>query len=117
MMRRIDERGELITSGDSLFVYRSEGVALNILTRLRLFLGESFRDTSDGTAWLQDVLIRTDDLTVISQTLQSRITKTPNVSEIISFNAKQDPTSRRLNITCQVLTAFGDVVDIGEINV
>lgn len=116
MIRRIDENGELVTSGD-MFAYNSEEVGINILTRLRMFLGESFRDTSDGTAWFQEILIKNYDISVISQTIQKRISETEGVKEILSLNAIQDPQSRTIDIQGQVLTIYGEVIDLGGVNV
>ena len=116
MIRNMSADGELITSGN-MFAYKSKKVALNIATRLRLFLGENFRDTSDGTAWFQEVLIKNSNLSVISQTIQKRIMETDGVSEILSLEASQDLQTRKLNIEGQVLTIYGEIINLGEINV
>ena len=50
--------GGIITSGEQ-FVFDAEAVAQTIKTRLRLFLGEYFRNIDIGTPWFQVILVKT----------------------------------------------------------
>ena len=115
-MRKIDTNGDLVTSGE-MFAYESEEVALNIQTRLKLFLGENPRNTGDGTPWFQDVLLKNPDIKIISEMLKKRIDETEGVQEILSLNATQDLKTRKLSITGQVLTTFGATVQLGGMDV
>lgn len=45
--RRLDTEGDLVTSGDQ-FVRDTDCVAQCIQTRLKLFMGECFRNIYDG---------------------------------------------------------------------
>lgn len=116
MMRRLDENGDLALTGE-MFVTGTEEVALNIQTRLKLFLGEYFRDTTDGTAWFQTTLLRNPEISVISEMLQRRISQTEGVAEVLSLNATQDLEARKLDIQGQVLTVFNEEIDLRSIDV
>ena len=116
MMRRLDENGDLVTSG-KMFVTGTEEVALNIQTRLKLFLGEYFRDITDGTAWFQTTLLKNPEISVISEMLQRRIGQTEGVAKVLSLSATQDLKTRRLDIQGQVLTVFNEEVNLGDIDV
>lgn len=56
--RKQDEQGDYsFGSGlNDFHIDRSEAVALAIETRLKLWVGEWFADTSDGTGWSQAIL-------------------------------------------------------------
>ena len=51
-VRKLDENGDIVTSGVQFITERDE-IAQTVKTRLRLFLGEYFRDTTDGTPWFE----------------------------------------------------------------
>lgn len=82
-------------------------VAQAVLTRLLLYLGEWFLDTTDGTPWFQNIVGKhpnTDPNTFVKQ----RIIETPNVTSIISFIGSFDGPTRRYTMTATIATAFGN---------
>ena len=54
-VRRLDDNGDIATSGIQ-FIGQAEEIAQTVKTRLKLFLGEYFRDINDGTPWFQQIL-------------------------------------------------------------
>lgn len=77
-----------------------------VLTRLLLYLGEWFLDTTDGTPWFQSIVGRhqnTDPNTFVKQ----RILGTPNVTSIVSFTGTFDGPTRKYTMTAVIATAFG----------
>lgn len=117
MIRRLDDKGDIVTSGRH-FAYDKEEIGINILTRLRLFRGENFRDIEDGTPWFQDVLLKSPEISVVSQVIKSRILETQGVAQIVEFSINQEQT-RTLSIEAQILTDSGELTYIegGDINV
>jgi len=82
-----------------------EAVAQAVQTRLALFLGEWFLDTSDGTPWNTDVLgERTGAL--YDLTLRSRILATPNVTAITAYANQFNSGTRALSVQVSVATTF-----------
>lgn len=115
-VRRIDPvAGDIVTSGVQ-FISEREEIAQTIATRLRLFLGEYFRNTNDGTPWFESILGKSGTLTNRDAALKQRINQTEGVQQIIEFNSDYDPVTRVYSVTGQVLTEFGATeFGIGEV--
>lgn len=106
-VRRLDSAtGDIITSGDQFIDGRDE-IAQTIKTRLRLYLGEYFRDIADGTPWFQYILTKDGTLESKDAIIKRRISQTSGVSQIMSYNADFDIPTRVYTIDCTVLTGFG----------
>lgn len=109
-VRRLDENGDLVTSGQ-MFAYDKECVKQTIETRLKLFLGEYFRDINDGTPWFQSILGKFQNLNAIESILRARIINTEGVLRLLSFDLQYDQESneRKLTVSSTVLTQFGAI--------
>jgi len=106
-VRKLDAiTGEIVTSGVQFINGRDE-VAQNIKTRLRLFLGEYFRNIQDGTPWFQSILGKEGTLSSKDASIKKRIFETPGVVEIISFSSNYDLALRIYDIQSQVITTYG----------
>jgi hypothetical protein len=77
-------------------------VAQQVKTRLLLWLGEFFLDTSDGTPYLQDIIgVNTNyDLQI-----QARILGTEGVLEITNYSSSIE--DRFLSVNCTLSTIYG----------
>lgn len=106
-VRRLDENGDIITRGQ-IFMGGREGVAQTIQTRLRLFLGEYFRDVLDGTPWFQSILGKFENLNAVEAILRARIVQTPGVVRLLSFNLDYNLDLRTITVSSFVLTQFGE---------
>ena len=112
-VRRISATGGIVTSGVQFLTGREE-IAQTIRTRLRLFLGEYFRDITIGTPWFQTILVKATTLSSKDAQLRRVIIQTPGVTQIIDFTTDYDIDTRQYTITGQVLTPFGVVsLDLG----
>lgn len=107
-VRKLDENGDIATSG-TIWLYDREAVAQTIATRLRLFLGEYFRDIQDGTPWFQEILGKPESISRVDSILKSRIAQTEGVNRLTSFETDYDPVSRQYSVKCSVLTQWGAV--------
>lgn len=105
-VRRLDENGDIVTRGQQ-FIGGREEIAQTVLTRLRLFLGEYFRDITDGTPWYEQILGKFTSLSSAEAALRARIANTPGVIRLTSFSADFDITTRRYSVTAGILTEFG----------
>lgn len=105
-VRRLEENGDIVTRGEQFISGQSE-IAQTVLTRLRLFLGEYFRDVTDGTPWYEQILGKFTSLSAAEAALRGRIANTPGVIRLISFSADFDINTRRYSVTTGILTAFG----------
>jgi hypothetical protein len=93
------------TFGRPFLANSPDCVAQAILTRLKLWRGEFFLDTTDGTAYLDGVLGKpySNPDAIIKQ----RILSTPGVRSITSYSSAMDGNTRALTITATVDTIYG----------
>lgn len=106
-VRRLDDDGDM-TLGHGAYDFHentAEGVAQNVKTRLALWRGTWFLDTQEGTPWLQEVLGKR---TAVEAVIRDRILGTPGVQEITSFEAVFDPDARRMTVTAEIATPYGE---------
>lgn len=105
--RRLNDSGDLITRG-KMFLTEREAIAQTIVTRLKLFLGEYFRDVTDGTPWFQQILGKFENLNAVEALLRNRIARTQGVVRLLAFKMEYDLDARTLSVQAQVLTAYGE---------
>ncbi|TXE22166.1 hypothetical protein [Serratia ureilytica] len=108
--RREDNDGDYtFGQGDNTFLADSpETVRQAILTRLELWQGEWFLDTNEGTTYMQSVLGKQQS-NVASLAIRDRISTTPGVRSILSFDSNFDSDRRRMTITATVDTVYGNI--------
>lgn len=102
--RQLDGAGDY-TIG-AFHVDSPAAVAQAIQTRLRLYAGEWFLDSTDGTPWRTDVLGKYTRETY-DTIIQQRILGTPGVSSIDTYASAFDGTRRALTVSATVSTAYG----------
>lgn len=114
--RKLSSDGDYVFgSGKNDFLVNSpEAVAQAILTRLKLWLGEWFADTSDGTGWNQSIVGK-QSKNLYELTLHQRVLETPGVKSIVDFQSTLDPDTRRLTVSMTVNTIFGEVSLNGDL--
>lgn len=105
--RKMDENGDYVFGhGETdFYVNVPDAVRQSIETRLALFLGEWYLNTSSGTPWDQVVgKNKSYDLVI-----QLRILQTPGVDKnigIIEYQSSLDPDTRHLEIAALVQTIY-----------
>lgn len=91
-------------------------VGQSVQTRLLLWRGEWFLDTSEGTPWLQNIL-GTRTKPVYDLAIQERILATPGVKSIVSYTSQLQP-GRKLLVQCTVDTIYSaDAVSTANVQV
>lgn len=107
--RKQDENGDYsFGNGQSNFFKDSpEAVAQAVKTRLLLWRGEWFLNVEEGTAYLQGVIGKHDDITRDS-VLRSRILGTEGVTKIVSYDSTIDRENRKLNLSVTIDTIYGE---------
>lgn len=89
-----------------------EAIAQAIDTRLKLWMGEWFADTSDGTGWSQAILGK-QSKNLYELTLRQRVLETIGVTSIESFQSSLDENIRKLTVSMTVNTIYGQTTVIG----
>lgn len=112
--RKQDEQGDYsFGSGlNNFHIDSAEAVAQAIETRLKLWIGEWFADTSDGTGWSQAILGK-QSKNLYELTLRQRVLETYGVTSIESFQSSLDSDARRLTVSMTVNTIYGQTTVTG----
>lgn len=108
MVRALTPDGDIATSGQQ-FLRDRFAVAQIIATRLRLFLGEYFLDTNEGTDWFAKVLTKQGSIAQTDALAQQRIIRTDKVVSLLSYESDSDISARTYTLTAEVLTDYGVV--------
>lgn len=113
-VRKLTVSGDYrLGNGDKDFLIdNAEGVAQNVMTRLALWQGQWFLDTSEGTPWLQQILGKHS---VVDQIIKSRILDTPGVVAISSYESIINPDTRSMTVSATIDTEFGQSTITSEI--
>lgn len=111
-VRLLDADGDITTSGTQ-FTSGAEEIAQTVKTRLRLFLGEYFRDITDGTPWYESILGKEGTLSSKEATIKNRIIRTDGVTGLAEFTTGFDINTRVYTVKAVILTIHGQA----EVNV
>ena len=96
-VRLLDGDGDITTSGRH-FTTEVEEVAQTVQTRLRLYLGEYFRDVTDGTPWWESILGKQGTLSSKEAIIKNRIIRTEGVTKLIEFKTDFDINTRTYTV-------------------
>ena len=88
-----------------------EEIAQLLKTRLKLYRGEWFLNTTVGVPWLQEILGKVNTKNGIESIIKDEILKTPGVKSLEAFELDIDASERLLTVTFKVNTESG-ILDI-----
>ncbi len=91
-----------------------DAVSQAVLTRLQLFTGEWFLDTSDGTPWRTEVLGKYT-LQTYDAVIKDRILNTPGVTQITGYSSLFNGQKRSLTISATISTIYGSTTIKGTL--
>lgn len=106
IVRRLNKCGDIASSGTQ-FINDADAVRQTIETRLKLFLGEYFRDINDGTPWWQRILGKNQNMAIAEHEIRTRITQAPEVVRLLEFQATYE--ERTMRVYASVLTTYGEI--------
>lgn len=106
--RKMDANGDYTFGNQQadFYVDTPAGVAQAVQTRLELFTGEWFLDTTDGTPWRTDVLGKYTQR-AYDTVVKDRILQTDGVTSIDSYSSTMDRNARALSIGATISTIYG----------
>lgn len=106
--RKEDVNGDYVFGHQLADFYQDvpEAVAQAVKTRLGLFTGEWYLDTTDGTPWRTEVLGKYTKETY-DAVIRDRILGTAGVQEIMAYSSSFDGDSRVLNVSATITTVYG----------
>jgi hypothetical protein len=108
----------VIANGDIVFAKGVPGVAQLIRVAVQMIAGEWFLNLLAGIAYLPNATVSETqallgakfDPVKTRAAFRTAILAVPGVSSIDTLNVSFEPTTRTLNVSWVVLTAFGDTV-------
>ena len=118
---QIDDNFDLMITNNSLNLTRgSDAIRQHLRTKLSLFLGEWFLDTTIGVPWFRDVLVKNPNFVVIQDMIKDQILSTPGVLTLEKFNFDYISGTRNLSLDFTVSSTEGfidytQVVGVGGI--
>jgi hypothetical protein len=89
-----------------------ELVAQTLATRLKFWQGEWWLDTALGVPYLEFVLIKNPDLATIKTIVTSVILETTGVSELLTYSADFNVSTRTYTANFEVLLTTGETQTI-----
>jgi hypothetical protein len=106
--RKLGSAGDYTFGHQQADFYRDqpEAVAQAVQTRLELFTGEWFLDTSDGTPWRTDVLGKYTQA-AYDIVLKDRILGTEGVLSIEAYSSTLNRQTRALSVQASISTIYG----------
>ena len=112
-VRKLDSSGDIVTNGET-WLKDAESIAQTVKTRLKLFVGEYFRDVTEGVPWFENadgtpgIFGKGYSLTQVERILKRRILQTEGVLKLLSFSTDFNNSERRLSVECTILTTYGE---------
>lgn len=105
--RQLDQNGDMSWGANlaNFYIDNGQAVAQAVLTRLRLWLGEWFLDTSQGVPYLTKVFGKNTQATA-DTVIRSIILGTLGVTSIASYQSVFNRQTRAITIQCSVYTQF-----------
>ncbi|MBQ8091397.1 MAG: hypothetical protein IJ233_11705 [Pyramidobacter sp.] len=107
--RKLDSSGDFMTGHGAadFHIDTAEAVAQSVVTRLKLWAGEWFEDTEEGTPYRQKVLGEFK-LRTAGAAIKRRIVQTNGVSAVRDFSATYDAETRQLSVSATIETIYGE---------
>lgn len=106
--RKLDENGDYSFGHgqQDFYVNSPEAVGQSVLTRLKLWQGEWFLDTSIGTPYMTAILGKVPQ-EIADQAIQKVVLGTTGVLGLASYFSSYDPAKRTLTVSMTLNTEFG----------
>lgn len=98
---------DLALNGDVLFIDNAERVAQQIKIQLLTFLGEWFLDVTHGVPYLDYVLIKNPNFTLIRELFREQILKVDGVSNLVSIDIDFNSATRQMSLSYEAETEYG----------
>lgn len=105
--RKLDADGDYVFGGQQTDFYTDvpEAVGQAVLTRLRLFRGEWFLDTTEGTPL--DQIIGKYTAGTFDAAIRQRILATQGVTALTAYSSDLNADTRALRVVATITTQYG----------
>lgn len=97
----------ILENGDIVFIDNAERVAQQIKIQLLTFLGEWFLDVTYGVPYLDYVLVKNPNFTLIRQIFWEQILKVEDVESVDSIEIEYNNSERTVTVEYSASTKYG----------
>lgn len=105
-----DTTGDItLTNGDLTMVVDADAIKQHITTRLRTFFQEWFLDSRRGIPYIQHILVKNPNPTVLDSIFKNAIIDTPGLIQITKFDIDLDKSTRELSVIFSADTENGPI--------
>lgn len=101
---------DIALNGDVMFIDDVERVAQQIKIQLLTFLGEWFLDVTHGVPYLEYVLVKNPNFTLIRELFREQILKVDGVSNLVSIDIDFESATRKMLLSYEAETEYGMIV-------
>lgn len=101
---------DIVLNGDVMFIDDVERVAQQIKIQLLTFLGEWFLDVTHGVPYLEYVLVKNPNFTLIRELFREQILKVDGVSNLVSIDIDFESATRKMLLSYEAETEYGMIV-------
>lgn len=97
----------LIKDNNVLFIDNAERVAQQIKIQLLTFLGEWFLDVTHGVPYLEYILLKNPNFTLIREIFREQILEVTDVKSITELELEFDSKTRIMTLSYEADTTYG----------
>lgn len=97
----------VLVDGDMLFIDNAERVAQQIKIQLLTFYGEWYLDTTWGVPYLEYILVKNPNFTIIRQIFKEQILSVDDVKSVDSLEVEYDAQTRTMKVDYTASTEYG----------
>lgn len=101
---------DIALNGDVMFIDDVERVAQQIKIQLLTFLGEWFLDVTHGVPYLEYVLVKNPNFTLIRELFREQILKVDGVNNLVSIDIDFESATRKMLLNYEAETEYGMIV-------
>lgn len=98
---------DLALDGDVLFIDNVERVAQQIKIQLLTLMGEWFLDITHGVPYLEYILVKNPNFTLIRDIFREQILKVDGVTNLVSIDIDYDSATRKMSLAYEAETEYG----------
>jgi hypothetical protein len=108
-VRSLSPSGDYVMGGNlsNFYIDSPQAVGQCIETRILLFTGEWYLNTTDGTPWFTLPIMGKSTAAGRDAAIRQRILQTPFVTGLSNYSSAVDVRTRAWTVSCTVQTAFG----------